>query len=528
MNSGLTQLFWERCRTFAIISHPDAGKTTLTEAILYEAQLIHEMGQVKAKKGHKTASSDWMELEKQRGISITSSAVTFEYEGYRLNLIDTPGHQDFSEDTYRVLMAVDNACMLMDAAKGVEDRTRKLYEVCRYRQIPVLTFMNKIDREGKNPLDLLDEVEKLLNVSVYPLTWPIGWGNQFFGLADRYHNCVWRLKGQTGESPLWERWDWQDPRWPEGIPQAILQEFLDQWHFVTEFYPELDVKGLASGQVSPVTWGSAKWGWGVKLYLRFLLELGVGPQPRRLVDGTLWSPASPDFSAFVFKINANMDPKHRDRVAFLRIVSGQFERSMSVWHTRLNRSLRLNYTHTFVAQERLTADQAGPGDIIGVVDTGLLFVGDTLSTHPKIQFEPLPRFAPEVFARVSIKDPLKKLKLQQALNHLSHEGVVQLFWEWKGSPDPIVAAVGPLQLDVLMFRLAHEYQLSDATLQMLPYRVALWPKRQNQTTFDVKEATLFKDSFDQAVVLLNDPWDLKWLEKQNPDVSFEAPIQMVR
>lgn len=524
----------QRRRTFAIISHPDAGKTTLTEKLLYHGGVIHETGEVKGKQGSKAVTSDWMELERQKGISITSSVMTFDYDSLRVNLLDTPGHKDFSEDTYRVLMAVDSACMLIDVAKGVEERTKKLYEVCRLRQIPIFTFVNKLDREGKDPLTLIDEVEKTLNMQCYPVTWPLGIGQRFRGIYNRMTKELWIYDQRREEVE-----DYTIIPFEKGKDDQILYQYLDkesadqvidELDLIEGALPPFDVNEFLNGTISPVTFGSAKQNFGVDTFLKFFTQYAPAPQPRKTKDGKELDPLDNNFTGFVFKIQANMDRRHRDRIAFLRICSGKFERGMKVKHSRHEKELRLSYSSQFVAADKETVDVAYAGDIVGVGDTGNFAIGDCVFVSPKVQFEDIPKFAPELFGRLSVRDALKRQKMQEALQHLSEEGAIQLFIDpLVGPQDPIIGAVGELQFEVLLHRLQDEYNL-EVKLNRLPYGVARWPRTEDgKPVSDLKGgANMFRDFQDNPVVLVNQEWDLNWLKRENPTVEFCTSISRAR
>jgi len=525
----------QRRRTFAIISHPDAGKTTLTEKLLYHGGVIHETGEVKGKSGSKAVTSDWMELERQKGISITSSVMTFDYQNLRVNLLDTPGHKDFSEDTYRVLMAVESACMLIDVAKGVEERTKKLYEVCRMRNIPIFTFINKLDREGKDPLALIDEVEKTLNMQCYPVTWPLGIGQRFRGIYNRItqelmiydqrreeveeYTVVPFIKGQDDEIMY------------KYLDKESADQVLEELDLIENALPPFDVNAFLAGELSPVTFGSAKQNFGVDVFLKFFTEFSPGPQKRRTKPlGAEVDPLDANFTGFVFKIQANMDRRHRDRIAFLRICSGKFERGMKIQHQRLGRELRLSYSNQFIAADKETVDEAYAGDIIGVSDTGNFAIGDSVAAHGKIQFEDIPKFAPELFGKLSVRDALKRQKMQEALRHLSEEGAIQLFIDpLVGPQDPIIGAVGELQFEVLLHRLQDEYNL-EVKLNRLPYSVARWPRTaEGLPVSDLKGSfQIFRDMIDQPVILLNQEWDLNWAQRENPGIEFHTSISRAR
>ena len=526
----------KRRRTFAIISHPDAGKTTLTEKLLYHGGVIHETGEVKGKAGTKAVTSDWMELERQKGISITSSVMTFDYDGLRVNLLDTPGHKDFSEDTYRVLMAVDSACMLIDVAKGVEDRTKKLYEVCRYRQIPIFTFINKLDREGKAPLDLIDEVESTLKMSCYPLTWPIGIGQRFCGIYHRITKQVvlYNQRREGDEVEIISLDDFKSKTSAnlllEKIPSDIYDQTIEELELIEGVLPPFDPSLFLSGQLSPLTWGSAKQNFGVDYFLNFFTNYAPGPQPRKIKGGVAIDPLDSAFTGFVFKIQANMDKRHRDRVAFLRICSGRFERGMKIKHSRHDKEIRLAYSNQFVASERETVDEAFAGDIVGVNDPGNFAIGDCVGGDSRIVFEDIPKFAPELFGRLSVTDAMKRRKMNEALTHLSEEGAIQLFIDpIVGAQDPIIGVVGELQFEVLLHRMKDEYNL-DVRLNRLSFSVARWPRDvQGRPVEKLKgNANLFIDSIDQPVLLLDQEWDLNWVKKENPDVEFATSISRTR
>ncbi|AGH95466.1 peptide chain release factor 3 [Pseudobdellovibrio exovorus] len=523
----------ERRRTFAIISHPDAGKTTLTEKLLFHGGVIHETGEVKGKSGTKAVTSDWMELERQKGISITSSVMTFDYNDLRINLLDTPGHKDFSEDTYRVLMAVESACMLIDVAKGVEDRTKKLYDVCRYRNIPIFTFVNKLDREGKDPLTLIDEIEKTLNMQCYPVTWPLGIGQRFKGIYNRLNKKVYFYDQRREDDLAVEVYDFsgpQDPILEKYLDHESLQQVRDELELIESALPPFDVNDFLTGKLSPVTFGSAKQNFGVDTFLQFFTQFAPGPKARPTKKGTEVNPLSAFFSGFVFKIQANMDKRHRDRIAFVRICSGKFERGMKVNHARLEREFRLSYSSQFVAADKETVDEAYAGDIVGVADTGNFAIGDCLSTQGYVTFEDIPKFAPELFAKLSVRDALKRTKLNEALMHLSEEGAIQLFFDpIIGNQETIIGAVGELQFEVLVHRLQDEYNL-EVKLTRLPFSVARWPRTEDGKPLSQLKGNfqMFRDVIDQPVLLLNQEWDLNWAQKENPDVVFASSISRAR
>lgn len=513
-----------RRRTFAIISHPDAGKTTITEKILWLGGVIREAGEVHGKAGTKKATSDWMTLEQQRGVSITSSVMQFDFKGLRVNLLDTPGHKDFGEDTYRTLIAADCAAMLIDAAKGVEAQTRKLYEVCRLRRTPIFTFANKMDREGKDPLALIDDVETTLGIKCYPVTWPIGIGDRFKGLYHRLRKELLLFERGRVEAEVIPVSGWDDTKIQQRVGEELFKQLQEEMELLEVAIGDFVAEEFLAGQVTPMTFGSAKHNWGVDLFLELFAEHAPQPIPRHSTAGMI-QPNDKNFSGFIFKIQANMDRKHRDRVAFLRICSGQFERGMKVRHPRLDRELRLSYANQFLARERETVDLAFAGDIVGIIDTGYFKIGDTIVWGKDMQFDPMPRFSPEIFGRLSIKDPLKRKTLQKGVQQLSEEGTIQLLHDpLVGKQDPIVGVVGELQFDVLLFRLNDEYQL-DVRLDRLPYTVARWPVTAEGQPIKgaIKGGSkIYLDENERPVVLLEKEWDLNWLKKENPDLQFRV------
>ncbi len=511
-----------RRRTFAIISHPDAGKTTITEKILYLGRVIREAGEVHGKAGTKAVTSDWMTMERERGVSITSSVMQFDYNGYRVNLLDTPGHKDFGEDTYRTLIAADSAAMLIDAGKGVEERTRKLFEVCHLRSIPIYTFANKMDREGREPLELIDDVENTLGLSCFPVTWPIGMGDRFRGLYHRLDKKLYLFTRGEEQARVIDVDGIHDPKIVAEVGEELYNKFVEDLELLDGALPEWNQDEFLKGKITPMTFGSAKYNWGVDLFLDLYSKYSPEPMPRMSNVGEV-SPLSQNFSGFVFKIQANMDRRHRDRVAFLRICSGRFERGMKVQHQRLERELRLAYANTFMARDRETVDEAFAGDIVGIIDTGNFQIGDTITDGKSLTFDEMPRFSPECFARLSIKDPLKRRQMQKAVRELAEEGTVQIFIDPRvGEQDAVLGVVGELQFDVLLYRLNDEYKL-DVKLERLPLSVARWP-------IDVKTGErpkainggviLYRDTKEQPVVLLQKEWDLNWLIKENPNLEF--------
>jgi peptide chain release factor 3 len=512
-----------RRRTFAIISHPDAGKTTLTEKLLLYGGAIHLAGSVKSRKASRHAISDWMEMEKTRGISITSSVLQFEHMGKAVNLLDTPGHADFSEDTYRTLSAVDSAVMLIDHAKGVESRTLKLFEVCRLRGLPILTFINKLDRPGLDPLELMDEVtEALGGLRCTPVNWPIGMGKDFAGvvrLSDRmaflFGDSARGTKRAESELVPWDSVKDELGALGEQVDEELelLQEAGDGW----------DHDAFLRGDLTPVFFGSAMTNFGVAPFLDFLVENAPGPAARTSEADEVVAPTTDRFTGFVFKIQANMNPRHRDRIAFMRVVSGQFERGMDVKIGRSGETLRLSKPHSFMAQERSIVEEAWPGDIVGLYDPGKLRIGDTIAANAPLKYRGIPRFAPEHFARVELKDPLKRKQLQAGLTQLSHEGAIQLFYRAAlGRGDPYLGAVGMLQFEVLKERLLKEYRVQ-CELSMQPFRLARWVGGDPKGLEWLKarrDYHLVEDRNGDPVIVAESIWPLQYAQRENPGLEL--------
>lgn len=466
----------EKRRTFAIISHPDAGKTTLTEKFLLYGGAINLAGSVKGKATARHAVSDWMEIEKQRGISVTSSVLQFHYDGYCINILDTPGHQDFSEDTYRTLMAADSAVMVIDASKGVEAQTRKLFKVCVMRHIPIFTFINKMDRDAKDSFDLLDDIEKELGIATCPINWPIGSGKNFKGVYDRNTKKVMTfsdtLKG-TKEG-VERHLDLDSPGLTEEIGTDFKEHLLEEIELLDGASAEFDQEQVTKGELSPVFFGSALTNFGVETFLRHFLQMTYAPLPRKADQGEI-SPFMEDFSAFVFKIQANMNKNHRDRIAFMRICSGKFTAGMEVKHIQGKKTVKLSQPQQLMAQERKMIEEAYAGDIIGIFDPGIYSIGDTLTTAKEdFAFEGIPTFAPEHFARVRQLDTMKRKQFVKGVTQIAQEGAIQIFQEFKGGMEEIiVGVVGVLQFDVLKFRLENEYNV-EIRLENLPYEHIRW------------------------------------------------------
>ena len=536
----------KRRRTFAIISHPDAGKTTLTEKLLLYGGAIHLAGAVRAKANQRHTTSDWMEIEKQRGISISTSVLQFEYQGIQINLLDTPGHKDFSEDTYRTLTAADAAVMLIDAAKGVEPQTRKLFEVCRMRGLPIFTFINKLDRPSQEPLNLIDEIEKVLGIRSTPMSWPIGSGDRFRGVYDLRNNSV--LFFNTGgvanvrskiESQTFKGLDDPELLAALGGPRNDVDEALDllntlkaELELVQMAGDPFDHESVLNGELTPIYFGSAMNNFGLDHFLQSFIEFAPPPPPRMLESGEFVDPTSPNFSGFIFKIQANMDPAHRDRVAFMRVCSGHFERGMDVKHARLGTTFRLSKPLQFFAQERVIVDEAWPGDVVGLLDTsGELRIGDTLCTGPRIEYGGVPRFSPEHFAGVIILDPLKRKQLKKGLDQLSEEGVVQVFKQrGLGDKDPVLGAVGALQFEVLQHRLKAEYTV-DVKIDRLPYIHARWVRGPgfDPSLFERREdSRCLEDRDGQPLILFKTDWGLRYAQETYKQLEFLTTAPQIR
>jgi peptide chain release factor 3 len=514
-----------RRKTFAIISHPDAGKTTLTEKLLLYGGAIQAAGAVKAKRARAHAVSDWMEMEKERGISIASSVLQFPYKGRRLNLVDTPGHADFSEDTYRALMATDAAIMLLDCAKGVEPQTKKLFRVCKMRQMPIFTFVNKLDRPGREPIDLIGEVEEVLGIGVYPITWPIHAGGRFLGVYHRLLKQVYLFRevAHGAEIAPMEAMSLDAPHLTDALEPEGVAQLKDDIALIEAAGDALDRQKLAHGEVTPMFFGSAITNFGLPQLLDSFIEMMPAPAPRHSDRGAIL-PDDGRFTAFVFKIQANMDRAHRDRVAFFRVCSGRYERGMKVHHTRLDRDIRLNNPVQFLAQERTLIDDGYAGDIIGVFDPGIFLIGDTICNGaPHVQYDPLPQFPPELFGRMVMIDPLKRKQLRKGLQQLAQEGSVQLFRPPEGREgESILGVVGELQFDVVKHRLGAEYGV-EVRLERLSFTMARWVEGEAVPLAEL-EGQLYGygavDVHDQPVVLFKGDWQLESCAKAFPRARF--------
>jgi peptide chain release factor 3 len=513
-----------RRRTFAIISHPDAGKTTLTEKLLLYGGAIRLAGSVKARRAARHATSDWMEIEKQRGISVTSSVMQFEYEGCAINILDTPGHQDFSEDTYRTLAAADAAVMLIDVAKGVEPQTIKLFHVCKMRGIPIFTFVNKLDREGKDPFELMEEIERVLGMRTCPMNWPVGMGSNFKGVYDREKGHVELFDGgDHGQTKVKTQTSGPNDPALAGIIGADLQAKLQSDIELLDIAGDpWDFERFRRGDLSPLFWGSALTNFGVQPFLEYFLRLAPAPAPRMANKGVVM-PEENRFSGFIFKIQANMNPAHRDRIAFMRIVSGKFERGMSVKHVRLGKEIKLSQPQQFMAQERQIIEDAYAGDIVGLFDPGIFRIGDTLCTGEPIEFEGIPSFSPEHFARVSFKDAMKSKHFQKGLDQLTEEGAIQVFYATQpGFPDPILGAVGELQFEVFQHRMKAEYGV-DVILTRLPYEVARWVEGEGYQPrrFWGTDNMPVTDKDGRDVLLMRNEWSMRYVMQQNEKLRFK-------
>lgn len=512
-------------RTFAIISHPDAGKTTLTEKFLLYGGAIQLAGSVKGKKTAKHAVSDWMEIEKQRGISVTSSVLQFHYEGYCINILDTPGHQDFSEDTYRTLMAADSAVMVIDASKGVENQTRKLFKVCTMRHIPIFTFINKMDREARNPFDLLEEIEEELGIDTYPVNWPIGSGRDFKGVFDRNRREILAFTANNGQREVEAReLTLEAPDLPQVLGEELCGVLRDDVELLDGAGANFDQSLVDHGELTPVFFGSALTNFGVEPFLEDFLRMTTPPLPRT-ADTGLVDPVKNDFSAFVFKIQANMNKAHRDRIAFMRICSGKFEKGMEVLHVQESKKMKLSQPQQMMAQEREVVDEAYAGDIIGVFDPGIFSIGDTVcAPSSKMQFEGIPTFAPEHFAVVEQIDTLKRKQFVKGTSQIAQEGAIQIFQEPEsgGMERVIVGVVGVLQFEVLEYRLKNEYNV-EIRRQDLPYQYIRWienrdldPKKLNLTS-DTKR---IQDLKGNHLLLFSNSWGIQWALDHNKGLSL--------
>ncbi len=517
-------------RNFAIISHPDAGKTTLTEKLLLYGGAIQQAGAVKARGEQRKVTSDWMELEKQRGISITSTVLQFAYKDKTINLLDTPGHQDFSEDTYRTLAAADNAVMLEDAAKGLEPQTRKLFEVCRMRQIPIFTFINKMDRPGQEPLELLDEIESELGLLTFAVNWPIGSGELFRGVVERAtKEVVLFSRAERGKQSNEIRLKINDPELKNLVEEDLLTKALEEIEILDEAGCDLNQELILSGELTPVFFGSAMTNFGVRPFLDNFLDLSQGPVARNSFDGPI-VPTRESFSGFVFKLQANMDPKHRDRVAFVRVCSGRFEKDMTVQHARTGKQIRLSRPQKIFGQDRAVVDDAYPGDVIGLNNPGMFSIGDTLFIGPRVEFEGIPCFSPEIFSWLRNPNPSAFKNFRKGVNELREEGAVQILYDKDQSKrDPILAAVGQLQLEVVQHRLASEYGV-ETRLEPMGYQVARWVKGGWPALDEVGRifnCKTVQDAWLRPVLLFKNEWNLNQLKEDHPEMELNSVAPVV-
>ncbi len=514
-----------RRRTFAIISHPDAGKTTLTEKLLLYGGAIHLAGSVKARRATRHATSDWMKLEQERGISVTSSVLQFEYLGYQLNLLDTPGHEDFSEDTYRTLVAADSAIMLLDNRRGVEERTRQLFDVCKKRRTPIFTMVNKCDRHGEDPLKLIQDVEADLGIDCFAATWPVFDNDVFVGVYDRLKREV-HLFERSGDRGATRADDTivsiDDDALIGAMGESAFDRLMNDIDLLDAAGHTYEHDRVIDGSLTPVFFGSALTNFGIEPFLREFLELAPSPGPRESNTGQVF-PEQKTFTGFVFKIQANMDPKHRDRVAFVRIVSGHFEAGMHVQHQRTGKPVRLAAPQQFMARDRVAIEEAWPGDVIGIMDRGNLRIGDTLGGDGALEFQGIPRFPPEHFARAIPADPLKRKQFDSGLRQLTEEGAAQVFFaETSAGSQPIVGAVGQLQFDVMAFRLEHEYA-APCKFEKMTYRWPRWltgPKADVERVANGQGRLQLFDHKGNVVVLFQDAWALRRALQHETSVQF--------
>ena len=511
-------------RTFAIISHPDAGKTTLTEKFLLYGGAINLAGSVKGRKTAKYAVSDWMDIEKERGISVSSSVMQFNYGGFCINILDTPGHQDFSEDTYRTLMAADSAVMVIDAGKGVEAQTKKLFKVCVMRRIPIFTFINKLDREAKDPFELLDDIEEVLGIRTCPINWPIGCGKEFKGVYDREDKLVYSFKAAAAgmKEVDTDIINFSDEKLSATLGEGLYEKLIEDIELLDGASDELDMDKVSKGELSPVFFGSALTNFGVETFLSHFLNMTSSPLSRKSVDTVVEPMKDEFFSAFVFKIQANMNKAHRDRIAFMRICSGEYSAGMEVINIQAKKKLRLNQSTQMMADERKIVEKAYAGDIIGVFDPGIFSIGDTLSTKAGIEFEGIPTFAPEHFARVRQIDTMKRKQFIKGVYQIAQEGAIQIFQEFNtGMEEIIVGVVGQLQFEVLSYRLENEYNV-EVKLEKLLYEHIRWIDNYKdidvskiQGTSDMKK---IRDLKDRPLLIFINSWSIRMVEERNPEL----------
>ncbi|MRJ10103.1 peptide chain release factor 3 [Ornithobacterium rhinotracheale] len=512
-------------KTFGIISHPDAGKTTLTEKLLLFGGAIQEAGAVKSNKIKKSATSDFMEIERQRGISVATSVLAFEYRDKKINILDTPGHKDFAEDTYRTLTAVDSVIVVIDVAKGVEEQTEKLVEVCRMRNIPMLVFINKLDREGKDAFDLLDEVEQKLNLSVTPLSWPIGMGERFQGIYSIYEKNIQLFSAQNKQkvSEAIEFEDINNPELDEIVGEEAAETLREELDLIEGVYPAFDSEAYLKGELQPVFFGSALNNFGVKELLDAFIDIAPNPMPKQS-DTRLVEPNEDKFTGFVFKIHANMDPKHRDRLAFVKVVSGKFERNKPYLHVRQDKNLKFSSPNAFFADKKEIVDESFPGDIVGLHDTGNFRIGDTLTEGEKLNFKGIPSFSPEHFRYVNNADPMKAKQFEKGLDQLMDEGVAQLF-TLEYNNRKIIGTVGALQFEVIEYRLEHEYN-AKVTYDNIHIHKACWVECEDEKSEEfqdflrVKQKYLARDKYNQLVFLADSAFTIQMTQQKYPSIQL--------
>lgn len=507
----------QKRKTFGIISHPDAGKTTLTEKLLLFGGAIREAGTVKGKKTGKFATSDWMKVEQERGISVTSSVMQFDFDGYKINILDTPGHEDFSEDTYRTLMAVDSAVMVIDAAKGIEPQTLKLFKVCKMRGIPIFTFINKLDRVGKEPFELLEEIESTLEIETYPMTWPIGMGPSFFGIINRRERTINPFR-EDGKLTLDD--DYQLTESHKIEEDSAYRDAIDEFMLVEEAGDDFDEEKIASGDLTPVFFGSALSTFGIEEFLDTYVDFAPEPTGRETTDGTEVSPTDEDFSGFIFKIQANMDPRHRDRLAFMRIVSGKFTRGMDAVLDRTKKKTKISRATMFMADDKETIDEAYAGDIIGLYDTGNYQIGDTLYSGKPRDFAALPLFTPELFMKVSAKNVMKQKHFYKGIEQLVQEGAIQ-YYKSMHTNQPILGAVGQLQFEVFEHRMKNEYN-TDIVMEPVGKKIARWVENEEdiKDSMNSPRANLVYDRFDKQVFLFENEFAMRWFSDKYPEIKL--------
>lgn len=512
-------------RTFAIISHPDAGKTTITEQLLLFGGIVRQAGTVKAKKTGNFAKSDWMEIEKKRGISVTSSVMQFDYAGKRVNILDTPGHEDFSEDTYRTLMAVDSAVMVIDSAKGIEPQTKKLFKICKMRGIPIFTFINKLDRDGREPMDLIAELEEVLGIEGYAMNWPIGMGKGLKGLYDIYNNRIELYRREDKGETFLELTENGEIAGDSALKEeSIYTQVLDEIELIKGAGSEFDSQKIAQGELTPVFFGSALTNFGVKTFLDAYLQFAPAPSAHKTSTEEKIVPTSAEFSGFIFKIQANMNPNHRDRIAFVRICSGEFVRGMDVVLQRTGKKLRLSNSTQFMADTRENVETAVAGDIIGLYDTGNFQIGDTIYTGKKdFQFEKLPQFTPELFMRVTAKNVMKQKSFHKGVQQLVQEGAVQLYQSYS-TGDYILGAVGQLQFEVFQFRMANEYN-SEVVMTPMGQKTARWiDPAQLDEKMSSSRNLLVKDRQGAPLFLFENAFAERWFKDKYPNVKLTSKL----